>query len=97
MSDFMVSVAGGVEEVDVGNGVITIWLSGFDGLQETSITDEMPDWMLCPGAEFRAKISEDNYRRHDLDGVTWAHFVPQEYTHLTEDELLDLLDTIFAE
>jgi len=93
----MVSVAGGVERVDVSNGVITIWLSGFDGLQEVPITDEMPDWMLCPGAEFRAKISEENYRRQSLDGVVWADIIPQEYTNLTEDELLDLLDTIFAE
>ncbi len=93
----MVSVTGGVEEVDARNGMIVLWLSGFDGLQKMPITDEMPGWMLRPGAVFRARISEENYRRQSLDDVVWAHIIPQEYTYLTEDQLLDRLDASFSE
>jgi hypothetical protein len=93
----LVSVTGGVEDVDAQNGMITLWLNGFTGLHTTCITDEMPGWMLRPGAAFRAEISEENYRQQNLDGVAWVHITPQEYTYLTEDELLEHLDASFSE
>jgi hypothetical protein len=53
--------------------------------------------MLRPSAAFRARISVENYRKQNLDGVVWAHITPQEYTYLTEDELLEYLDASFSE
>ena len=93
----LVSVTGGVEEVDAPNRTITLWLSGFAGLHKTPISDEMPGWMLRPGAAFRARISEESYRQESLDGVVWENIVPQEYTYLTEDELLDQLNASLSE
>jgi hypothetical protein len=93
----LVFVTGDVEDVDAQNGMITLWLNGFAGLHKTPITDEMPGWMLRQGAAFRAEISEEDYRRQSLDGVVWAHIAPQEYTYMTEDELLEHLDASFSE
>jgi len=93
----LVSVTGGVEEVEARSGMITLWLNGFVGLSRTRITDEMPGWLLRPGAAFRAKLSEENYRQQSLDGAFWIDIVPQEYTYLSEDELLDQLDARFTD
>jgi hypothetical protein len=93
----LVSVTGGVEEVDALNRTITFWLSGFAELHKTLISDDMPGWMLRPGVAFRARISEEGYRQQSLDGVVWENIAPQEYTYLTEDELLDQLDVSLSE
>jgi hypothetical protein len=90
-------VTGGVEDIDAQNETITVWINGFSGLHKTQIADEMPGWMLRPGATFRAEISEESFRQQSLDGVTWAYIMPQEHTYLTEDELLDRLDATFSE
>jgi len=93
----MVFVTGGVEDIDAQSERITLWLSGFSGLHTTPITDEMPGWMLRPGAAFCAEISEQNYRAQNLDRVAWSHITPQVYTYLSEEELLEHLSVSFSE
>jgi hypothetical protein len=93
----LVFVTGGMEKVDAQNGMITLWLNDFTGLHTTPIVDEMPGWMLRPGAAFSAEISEENYRRQSLDGVVWANIAPQKYTYLNEEELIESLTVAFSE
>lgn len=92
----LLDVTGGVESVNAQEGTITLWLNGFPGLQTTPIADPMPGWMLRPGVSFRAEINQDHFRRQSVEGVTWFNIVPQEYTYLDEDELIDELDHTFA-
>jgi hypothetical protein len=84
----LVSVCGGVEAVDASAGTLTLWLDTLPGLHETPIVDKMPGWMLRPGAEFRARVSDDLYRRRTPAGLRWAWIGAQEYGYLTEEELL---------
>jgi hypothetical protein len=87
----LVLVSGGIEEVDAEEGTVTMWLTGFKGFHSTPITDEMPGWMLRPGACFRAHIPEANLRRGDLEDAEWARISAQPYTYLDEERLLNLL------
>jgi len=84
----LVSVSGGVEAVDASAGTVTLWLDSLPGLYEVPIAEKMPGWMLRPGAEFRARVSDELYRQRTLAGVEWAWIRPQEYAYLTEEELL---------
>lgn len=92
----LLDVTGGVESVNAQEGLITLWLNGFPGFQTVPIADAMPGWMLRPGAAFKARIPQDNFRQQSLEGVKWFNIVPQEYTYLSEDELIDELDRTFA-
>jgi hypothetical protein len=93
----LVLVTGGVEGVDGANGYVTVWLTGFNGVHTTPITDEMPGWMLRPGACFQAHIPEDNLRRGNLEGVEWVHVSAQPYTYLDEEKLLERLSARLGE
>ena len=92
----LVLVTGGVETVDADRRTISVWLSGFRGFHTTPITDEMPGWMLRPGACFRAHIPEENLRRQSLDDVAWVRVSAQAYTYLEEDKLLERLSARFT-
>jgi len=87
----LVLVNGGIEEVHAEESTVTVWLTGFKGFHTTPITDEMPGWMLRPGACFRAHIPEENLRRGNLEDVEWARISAQPYTYLDEEKLLELL------
>jgi len=84
-------VTGGIEGVQAEDGTVTVWLTGFNGVHTTPITDEMPGWMLRPGACFQARIPEENLRRGSLEGVVWLHVSAQPYTYLDEEKLLGQL------
>ena len=92
----LLDVTGGVEEVNAQDGTITLWLNGFPGLQTVPITDAMPGWMLRPGAAFKAQIPQEHFPRQSLEDVAWFNIVPQEYTYLNDEELIDELDRTFS-
>jgi len=90
-------ISGIVENVDVENGVITVWTDEFDELQTIPIHPAMPGWMLRKRAAFRVKIpyqqAEMGFLGSDFSG--WGRFEPQPYTYLSEDELLDEIFDVF--
>lgn len=92
----LLDVTGGVEEVNTQEDSLTLWLNGFPRLQTVPIVDVMPGWMLRPGAAFKAQIPQEHFQQQSLENVTWFNIVPQEYTYLSEDELIDELDRSFA-
>jgi len=88
-------ISGIVDQVNVIQGTITLWLDGFDKLHTVPITPAMPGWLLQPEAAFRTKIPYSCEEQRDLQDVIWEEFTPQEYTHLSDDELFAQLTAIF--
>lgn len=93
VADYIVS--GIVEDVQPEQGVLSVWISGFDNVQTVPIDPLMPGWMLRPEAPFRAKIPFANKRKRTLDDVVWNSFVPQQHTYQDENELVQVLARIF--
>jgi hypothetical protein len=56
----------------------------------------MPEWMLREGVEFTAYIDPDLFSQQSLDGVNWFNITPQEYSHLSNEELANNLNRTFA-
>lgn len=82
-------LSGIVHNVDVSNGTITLWMSGFSDLQTVQIMPSMPGWMFRPGAAFRTKIPRKYVKYGIIDGDAngWGTFFPQTYAYMTEEEL----------
>ncbi len=93
LADYLMS--GVVEQVDAEQGTITLWMNGFDELQTVPIDPRMPGWMLRPEAAFRAYIPYACKRNRNLAGVVWGRIVPQQYTYLDEEALVESLTNVF--
>lgn len=93
VADYIIS--GVVDSVKADEGMITLWISGFDELQTVPIDPLMPGWMLRPDAAFRAKIPYTCKRQRSLAGVVWDAIYPQQYTYLSEEELTENLAHLF--
>lgn len=89
-------ISGIVDQVDAAQGTITLWMSGFDDLQTVPIDPMMPGWMLRPDVAFRAKIPYACDRSRSLDHVIWGSITPQNYTYLSEEELVESLTRVFG-
>lgn len=89
-------VSGIVEDVQAEQGVLSLWISGFDDVQTVPIDPLMPGWMLRPETPFRVKIPFANKRKRSLDGVVWNSFAPQQHTYQDENELVQELGHIFG-
>ncbi len=70
-------------------------MSGFDELQTVPIDALMPGWMLRPEAAFHARIPYACERDRSLDAVIWNYITSQQYTYLSEDELVEHLTGVF--
>jgi hypothetical protein len=89
------SIDGVVDHVDAASGTVTLWLEGLDGNCTFPIDDKMPGWFLRANSAFRTKVSRDVLSHGGMINVNWGQFRPQNYTYLTEDELLDGLTGLF--
>lgn len=78
-----------VNDVDVLSGTVTLQFDEFPKPQEVSIHPSMPGWMLRPNAQFRTQISYECVQQKNLSGTEWGTFLPQMYTYMNEDEILD--------
>jgi len=90
--------SGIVDHVDAERGKITLWMDGFDELQQVNIVPSMPGWLLRPNAAFLTKIPRD-YRRQkkiDPDTYDWGAFRPQPYMYMTNEDLLEGLSKHFV-
>jgi hypothetical protein len=92
-ADYIIS--GVVDSVQADDGMVTLWISGFDELQTVPIDPLMPGWMLRPEAAFRAKIPYVCKRQRSLAGVVWGAILPQQYSYLNEEELVEDLEHLF--
>lgn len=90
------TVSGVVEDVQPEQGILSLWISGFDDVQTVPIDPLMPGWMLRPETPFRVKIPFANKRKRSLDGVVWNSFAPQQHTYQDENELVQELGHIFG-
>jgi len=83
-------ISGVVDGVNAAQGTITLWLKGFDELQNVRVIPTMPGWMLRPGIAFRTEIPSKYIKEGiiDTDTTTWGTFRPQPYTYMSEEELL---------
>jgi hypothetical protein len=85
-------VEGVVEEVSAEGQTLTVWLNGFDNLQEVHIQPHMPAWLLREGAAFRTAISDAAWQARDLTAdPRFGRFSVAPYTYLDEGEVLDRL------
>ncbi len=83
-------VSGIIKDINAQNNTVTLWIKGFEDLQQVQIVPSMPGWMLRPGAEFYTKVPRNAVRQGhiDFDNVDWDVFYPQTYTYLSEVELM---------
>ena len=82
-------INGVVDKVDLKNNQITFWLDGFDELQTAPIVPAMPDWLLQPEIAFSTNISRTFLNQGSLvNNMSWGFFYPQDYAHLSEEDLL---------
>lgn len=89
------TVRGVVECVDGQSERLQLWLSGFEGTHSVPIDDEMPGWLLRPGATFVTTLPRQLVREGILPsgeaGTTlwgWGGFRPQDFAYLDEADLL---------
>jgi hypothetical protein len=88
-------ISGVVEDVNADTGVISLWIAGFDEVQIIPIDPLMPGWMLRPKTEFRVRIPYADKRARSLIHGAWNAVVPQSYTYLSENDLLETLTRLF--
>ena len=81
------SVEGAVEAVDVAQGTLTLWVSGFDELQTVPLCPQFPGWMLRVGAKFRTMVPSLEARKGRLTGEAWGVIEPANYTYLSIEEM----------
>lgn len=81
------SVEGAVEAVDVAQGTLTLWVSGFDDLQTVPLCPQFPGWMLRVGAKFRTMVPSLEARKGQLNGDVWGVIEPANYTYLSIEEM----------
>ncbi len=81
------SVEGAVEAVDVAQGTLTLWVSGFDELQTVPLCPQFPGWMLRVGAKFRTMVPSFEARKGRLTGEAWGVIEPANYTYLSIEEM----------
>lgn len=90
--------SGIVDNVDAEKGEITLWIDGFDELQQVNIVPSMPGWLLRPNAAFLTKIPREYRRQKKIDPNTydWGVFRPQPYMYMTNEDLLEELSKHFV-
>ena len=93
------ALGGVVKSIQAEEGIIKLWMEGFQELQTVQIVPTMPGWMLRSGAAFRTKISaryldEDRIEPETID---WGTFRPQPYTYMSEEELFAKLSDLLHE
>lgn len=81
-------ISGVVDSVDAQNGKITLWLRSFESLQTVCISPVMPGWLLHPEVGFRTRIPRRCVRERNLVNVVWGEFYPEDYSGLSDDDLL---------
>ncbi len=64
-------------------------------MQIIPIDPLMPGWMLRPKTEFRVRIPYADKRARSLIHGAWNAVVPQSYTYLSENDLLETLTRLF--
>lgn len=89
-------ISGVVDSVDAQKGDITFWLDGFHELQTVPIVPVMPGWLLRLDAAFRTSIPRKCVQNRSLrNNTSWGFFYPQDYSYLSEEEvLLELIETL---
>jgi hypothetical protein len=85
--DFVL-VSGSVDSVNVQDNTIQLWFDGIPEKHTLPIVNEMPGWMLREGASFSAEVSYDALLRGNWDALSWVNIYCQEYTYLSEEELI---------
>lgn len=90
--------SGIVDGVEAENGIIRLWIDGFDELQSVNIVPSMPGWMFRPGAAFLTTFPMDYARQGKIPSNTlnWGYFHPQPYMYMSEEELLTGISQRFA-
>lgn len=90
--------SGIVDNVDASRGKITLWIDGFDELQQVNIVPSMPGWLLRPNATFLTKIPRESRRQKkiDPDMYDWGIFRPQPYMYMTNEDLLEGISQYFV-
>jgi len=95
--DHIWKTSGVTDDILLAEGRIVLWMSGFDDLQIVPIDPRMPGWMLRPEVAFRTRIPYQCKRSRSLEDVVWpADFWPQQYTYMTEEELVADLARVFG-
>lgn len=84
-------VSGYVEDIDVRQNTIKLYIKGIESAQWVQIVPSMPGWLLRPGAEFYTKLPRQYVEQEyiDLGNPDWGTFYPQMYTYMSESELME--------
>jgi len=90
--------SGIVDDVDAANGLITLWIDGFDDFQTVRIVPSMPGWLLRSGAAFLTLFPREYRRRRRIEpeNIDWAYFRPQPYMYMSAEDLLMGISQHFA-
>ena len=83
------TLGGVVKSIQAEEGIITLWMEGFQEMQTVQIVPTMPGWTLRSGAAFRAKIPAIylDQDRIDPGAIDWGTFRPQPYTYMREEAI----------
>jgi len=83
------TLGGVVKSIQAEEGIITLWMEGFQEMQTVQIVPSMPGWMLRSGAAFRTKIPARylDQDRIDPGAIDWGIFRPQPYTYMREEAI----------
>ena len=85
----IISVSGQVNSVNISSNEMNLWFDGIPGTHSVPITDEIPGWMLRPGAGFRGSVTAQSLAKRRWRALHWFNIRPKEYTYMSEEELIE--------
>ena len=89
---------GVVERVSSEDGILTLWLNGFDTLQTVAFQPDMPAWLLREGVPFRTSVSQSAWDERQLGAdPRFGPFSVAPYAYLDEEAALARLGVLAEE
>ncbi len=87
-------ITGQVLEVDADNGVLTLWVRGYNEEHplHIGIPETMPGWAIRQGARFQAEIPWESRNSESLIVSEITNFRPLDFSYTTTEDLVALLN-----